>query len=123
MSSTPSAHPAVKLTVTVIDGRVHPVVTSCMEPVVTSQVHDWPASCAAGGVRRVPGAVHAHPLGSAGGHSPVQRAAERCYEPGITAPDLLPSLRDIKRIHNHRCPAPARVLLDGHFARSSSACG
>src|SRR6266702_3809794 len=73
MSSTPSADPAVKLTVTVIDGRVHPVVTSCMEPVVTSQVHDWPASCAAGGVRRVPGAVHAHPLGSAGGRAGGRR--------------------------------------------------
>ena len=44
MSSTPSAHPAVKLAVTVADGRVHPVATSCMEPVVTSRVHVWPAS-------------------------------------------------------------------------------
>jgi len=34
----------MKLTVTVVDGRVHPVVTSCMEPVVTSRVHVWPAS-------------------------------------------------------------------------------
>jgi len=32
----PSDHPAVKLTVTVVDGRVHLVVTSCIEPVVTS---------------------------------------------------------------------------------------
>ena len=44
MSSTPRAHPPVKLTVTVVDGRVHPVVTSCIEPVVTSWVHVWPAS-------------------------------------------------------------------------------
>ena len=44
MSSTPSDHPAVKLTVTVVDGRVHPVVTSCIEPVATSWVRAWPAS-------------------------------------------------------------------------------
>src|SRR5205085_11630621 len=34
MSSTPSSHPAVKVTVSVVDGCVQPVVTICIEPVV-----------------------------------------------------------------------------------------
>ena len=38
MSSTPRSHPPVKLTVTVLAGRVHPVVTSCRDPVVTARV-------------------------------------------------------------------------------------
>src|SRR5438270_12324944 len=46
MSSTPSDHPMVKLTVTVVDGRVHPMVTSCIEPVVTPRLSVWPASSA-----------------------------------------------------------------------------
>ena len=44
MSSMPRAHPAVKLTVTVVDGRVQPVVTRCMDPVVTCWLSVWPAS-------------------------------------------------------------------------------
>jgi len=44
MSSTPSAHPAVKLTVTAVDGRVHPVVTSRIEPVATCWLSVWPVS-------------------------------------------------------------------------------
>jgi hypothetical protein len=44
ISSTPRSHPLVKLTVTVVDGRVQPVVTSCCDPVVTSWVSVWPAS-------------------------------------------------------------------------------
>src|SRR2546429_8824005 len=67
MSSTPSAHPAMKLTVTVVDGRVHPGVTNCMEPVVTSRVHVWPASSES---VRVPGSgllagAEGDPLGHA----------------------------------------------------------
>src|SRR2546429_1826303 len=70
MSSTPSAHPAMKLTVTVVDGRVHPVVTNCMEPVVTSRVHVWPASSES---VRVPGSGL---LAGAEG-DPLEHAVER----------------------------------------------
>ena len=42
MSSTPSCHPAVKATVTVVDGCVQPVVTGCMDPVVIACVQLCP---------------------------------------------------------------------------------
>src|SRR6266480_2477995 len=64
MSSTPSAHPAVKLTVTVVDARVHPVVTSCIEPVVTSRVQVWPASSES--VRVLTSCQHAEPFQNPG---------------------------------------------------------
>ena len=54
MSSTPRSQPLVKLTVTVAAGRVHPVVTSCKEPVVTGRVNVWPVSSES---LKVPGVV------------------------------------------------------------------
>src|SRR2546426_12480983 len=77
MSSTPSAHPAVKLTVTVVDGRVHPVVTNCMEPVVTSRVHVWPASSES---VRVPGSGHAVENAGSGREGESARRARRVRE-------------------------------------------
>src|SRR6266480_8028957 len=86
MSSTPSDHPMVKLTVTVADGRVHPVVTSCIEPVATLRLSVWPASSASVSVpalvaytrrlcrtraTRRGGAVEAHRGGNRGRHAPV----------------------------------------------------
>ena len=42
MSSTPRSQPAVKLTVTVVEGCVHPVFTSCIVPTVMAWVLVWP---------------------------------------------------------------------------------
>jgi hypothetical protein len=42
MSSMPRLEPEVKATVTTLDGRVQPVVTSCIDPVVTVRVSVWP---------------------------------------------------------------------------------
>jgi len=44
MSSSPRCQPQVQVTVTVVDGRVHPVVKSCMGPGATDLVSVWPRS-------------------------------------------------------------------------------
>ena len=54
ISSTPRSHPLVKLTVTVVGGRVHPVVTSRRKPVDTDRVSICPASSES---VKVPGVV------------------------------------------------------------------